>query len=329
MQAIVLSGGFGTRLRPLTYTRPKGLIPLGETTQLGYIIDKMPDSIDRVILASNYKIDMITEWVKESEFDKEVLVVDEPEPRGTGGAMKNSQKYIDDTFVAFNGDLVTSIDVQEFIDFHRSKGGIGSISLWEVDDPCAFGVIGVDEEFRINRFQEKPKPEEVFSNLINAGTYVLEPEIFDHMEADKKVSIERDVFPFIIDKGIYGYRFDGYWIDSGTQPLYLQAQKILLDVQGKDVYLGSGVTLGEGGEVVDSSVIYDNVSIGKGARVSGSIVYKNSRIGAGSVLEGAIIGEGCTVGENCHIPEGCILGDGKFLMDNTQLEKDTRIPLEQ
>jgi mannose-1-phosphate guanylyltransferase len=302
---------------------------MGDTTLIGWLIHQMPKSIDRVILASNYKIDMIKKYIEESDFDVEVLVVDEPEPLGTGGAMKNSERYIDDTFVAFNGDLITSIDVEEFIRFHKSKGGIGSIALWEVEDPTAFGCIGIDGQQKIYKFKEKPKPEEVFSNLINAGTYVLEPEIFDHMEADKKVSIEREVFPFVIDKGLYGFHFTGFWIDSGTQPLYLQAHKILLENQGTEVYLGKDVSMGEGARVGQYSVVYEGVNIGKGASITGSVIFKGSRIGSGSVVDGAVIGERCTVGDNCVIPSGCILGDGRSLTDNTKLERDARIPQEE
>ena len=159
MQAIILSGGLGTRLRPLTFTRPKPLMPLYDTTILGHILKGLPKSVDRVCLASNYMIDQIREYIKENEFGPEVIVVEETTPLGTGGAMKNCQRYIDDTFLAFNGDLISSLDLNAFVKFHKKKGGIGSISLWEVPNPTAFGIIEVDRDQRILRFKEKPKPE--------------------------------------------------------------------------------------------------------------------------------------------------------------------------
>lgn len=328
MQAVILSGGFGTRLRPLTYTRPKPLMPMGETTLLGNLIKIMPKSVDKVILASNYLIDQIREYVAKNDFGVEVVVVEEKEPLGTGGAIKNCQSEIDDTFIVFNGDLITSIDLEEFVRFHKEKGGIGTISLWEVEDPTAFGVIGTEEDGRIYKFKEKPKPEEVFSNKINAGCYVLEPEIFGHIEADKKVSIEREVFPFIIDKGLYGMPFSGYWIDSGTQPLYLGAQKILLETKGLNVYLGENVEA-SGSAVGGFSVIYDNVGIGQGCRITGSTIFPGSSIGQDTVIERSIIGEKCSIGNCCHIPRGCIIGDGYVLDDGTKLEENTRLPLEE
>jgi mannose-1-phosphate guanylyltransferase len=330
MQAIILSGGLGTRLRPLTYTRPKSLMPLSDTTILGHILRGLPKTVDKAVLACNYMIDDINRYIKENrdELPCEVVIAEEMTPLGTGGAIKNCQEHITDTFLAFNGDLVSSLDIGKFIEFHKEKGGIGAISLREVPNPTAFGIIEVDMQQRILRFKEKPKPEEVFSNLINAGCYVLEPEVFDHIAPKKAVSIEREVFPFILEKRMYGYEFKGYWIDCGTPQLYLAAQRTLLEQRGMATYQGKGVKVKKGAVVEDRSLIYDNTVLESGARVKGSVIFKGSRIGARTVVENAIIGEGCTIGDDCSIPDGCIIGDGKYLMKNTHLEKGTKIPEE-
>lgn len=326
MQAIILSGGLGTRLRPLTFTRPKPLMPLYNTTILGHILNGLPKGVDRVCLASNYMIAKIREYIERSEFGPEVIVVEETTPLGTGGAMKNCQRYIDDTFLAFNGDLISSLDLGAFVKFHKKKGGIGSISLWEVENPTAFGIIEVDKDKRILRFKEKPKPEEVFSNKINAGCYVLEPEVFDHIPTGRQVSIEREVFPYVLEKRMNGYPFEGFWIDCGTPELYLKAQGILLANKKKKKLLAKGVKLPKDATATNGCVVYQGASIGARVKISGSVIFPNASIGADSIIERSIIGECAKVGEGCILPPGCILGDGQELLPKTILEPGTKIP---
>ncbi len=182
MQAVILAGGLGTRLRPLTYTTPKPLLPILNEPMIERLIDSLPQNIDRVVVAASYMIDRLEQHFKENDIDREVVLVEEKEPLGTGGAIKNVEKYLDNTFLAFNGDVISSINIQAIMDFHLKKNGKGTIAMWEVKDPTRYGIIGFDTESRILRFLEKPSAEDVFSNWINAGVYVLEPDILDIME---------------------------------------------------------------------------------------------------------------------------------------------------
>lgn len=167
-----------------------------------HIIDSLPKEVDSVILAVSYMRDKLEEYFKENDVGRTIILVSEEEPLGTGGAIKNVSRYLDDTFIVMNGDVVCSLDISDMLKFHKTHGGIGSMSLWTVDDPSAFGVVGCKDS-KIMTFQEKPKREEALSNLINAGTYIFEKEIFDYIP-DGVVSIEKQVFPKILDKGMYG-----------------------------------------------------------------------------------------------------------------------------
>ncbi len=247
MQAVILAGGLGTRLRPLTYTTPKPLLPIMNEPMVVRLINTLPGNVDKVVLAVSYMTDRLQAYFDAHDVGREVVLVEEKEPLGTGGAVKNVEKEIDDTFLVFNGDVISSIDLDGIVDFHKNKGGLGTISMWEVEDPTRFGIIGTDEDDRITRFFEKPKPEEVFSHWINAGVYILEPEVLDSMEPGTVISIEREIFPPLAEKGsLYGFKFRGYWLDAGTPQAYLQSHRVLLDEQDLPV-----PDLGEDAEQVE------------------------------------------------------------------------------
>ncbi|MFP3871901.1 MAG: sugar phosphate nucleotidyltransferase [Candidatus Natronoplasma sp.] len=309
MKAVILSGGFGTRMRPLTYTTPKPLLPLLNKPLIMHVIDSLPEEVEEVILAANYKIDMLREFFDQAEMEKEVKVVDEPEPRGTGGAVKNVEEYLDDTFFVINSDIVSSIDLKEYLDFFRAREGVGSISAWRVDDPSEFGIMETDEDGRIKRFQEKPDPEEAFSDLVNAGHYILESEVLDRIPPEQKVSMEDEIFPKLLDDGLYVYRFKGYWIDCGRPSSLFRAHRTLLDVQGKkhlvgekslvDTELGDYVTVGEDCTLED-------------CEVSNSIIFDGVEIAPGSVVKNSILGYDVIVEENVTV-EDSIISDELYL----------------
>jgi len=308
MKAVILAGGMGTRLRPLTNLMPKPLIPLVDKPLILHIIDSLPESIDTVFLAVNYMKDVLEDYFKRTP-GKEVILVEEREPLGTGGALKNVGRYLDDTFVACNGDIISSIDIASMIEEHHLKGGIGTIALWRVSDPSAFGVVSLSEDKRIELFQEKPKRGEACSNLINAGIYVFEPEILDFI-GDGFVSLEREVFPKILNRGLYGYSFDGYWVDCGVRENLLEAQRILLSQRG-EIHLNSKVdvkakiippnfmtnaeigpaTVGPGVCICDRSVVHN------GAQISNSLLMENSVVGKGAVVRNSIIGPNARVND--------------------------------
>lgn len=325
MECIILAGGFGTRLRPVTNHIPKPIIPLINKPMIMHIIDSLPSEIDRVILAVNYKKEMLEEFFREKSGDigPEVVFVEEKEPLGTGGAIKNCESMITDTFMVFNGDVIQSLDPSQIIGFHRSCRGIGTLAVWEVEDPARYGIIGYDDDHRIERFLEKPTPEEVFSHSINAGSYVLEQDIFDHIPGGRKVSIEREVYPFITGLGLFAYPFHGYWVDAGTRQDFLRASATIMEFRNTQVSMGEGnyidpeakllppVTLGNNCSIANA-VIGPNVVIGDGTRVDRGVRIENStllrdlQIKKGSVVQDSILGNRMIIEEKTVV-EGKIL----------------------
>ncbi len=307
-------------MRPLTYTTPKPLLPLLNKPLIRHVIDALPDEVEEVVLAANYKIDMLRDYFEESDIEKEIHVVDEPEPRGTGGAVKNVEEYLDDTFFVINSDVISSINLQNYLDFYRSKDGIGAISGWKVEDPSEFGIMDPSENDRIERFQEKPEPGEAFSNLINAGHYILEPEVLDKIPAGRKVSMEDEIFPKLLDDGLYSYRFEGYWIDCGRPSSVFEAHRTLLDQKAKktivgdrslvETDLGSYVSVGEDCTIGDceitNSIIFDGVEIDEGA------VVKNSILGYDVIVEENATIEDSIVSDKLYIEKGETIKDEKL-----------------
>ncbi len=322
MQAVVLSGGFGTRLRPLTYKVPKPLLPIANVPMIEYVLAVLPDEVDRVVLATNYMVEQLEEYFEKKEHPFEVVINTEPEPLGTGGAVKFAQKYIDDTFFVLNGDLISSLDAGKMAQFHRKSGGVGTIALYEVEDPTPFGMITTDDDGRIQEFKEKPKPEEVTSNTINAGTYILEPEVLDVIPDGQKISIERETFPSLVPKGLYGLPFQGYWCDAGTLPKFLEANGLILENDKAlaaplqsyvesigHLCVGKNVQA-KGDPVLKDSVILDEVVIEDGVSIDNCIIGSGSTIGQGSILSGTI------VGYDQDVPPGTKLTDGKIPPEN-------------
>ena len=316
MKALILAGGLGTRLRPLTFSMPKPVIPLLGRPLVRHLIDPLPEEVDTVILAVSYMKDYLERYFRENDIGREVVLVNEEEPLGTGGAIKNVARWLDDTFFAFNGDIISSLDLSAMLESHRSHHGIGTIALWSVDDPSAFGVVATDGSGRVTTFQEKPAPGEEVSNRINAGAYIFEPELLDRIP-DGVVSLERDVFPNVLDRGLYGYAFQGYWVDDGTRESFRRAQRTLLDVGGGRVACAvrrlSGVRISGNNMIeaahVEPSAIGPNVYIERGAQVHDGATISNSM-----VMAGAVIGRGATI-SNSIIGPGMVVEDGAVIAD--------------
>ncbi len=307
MKAVILAGGLGTRLRPITYKTPKPLVPLVGKPLVMHIIDSLPPRVDTVVLAVSYMKDVLEEYFRVNDCGRKVILVNETSPLGTGGAIKNVENYLDDTFIVINGDVLTSIDFNSMVKYHSEKGGIGTISLWQVEDPSAFGVIGLNPENRITTFQEKPPRAEAVSNMINAGVYVFEPDMLDNISSGP-VSIEREVFPKVLDQGLYGYHYGGYWVDCGTRESYLRAQKTLMDfgmTKNQSSLLSGKVELIEPvhltGTRLDSCTVGPyvfteaNVTIGAGAMVSNSMLMRGVTVSPGAVVRNSLIGPGFVV----------------------------------
>lgn len=303
MKALILAGGLGTRLRPLTLKMPKPLVPLLGKPLVSHIIDPLPEEVDTVILAVSYMKDALEDYFRSHDIGRELVLVNEDAPLGTGGAVKNVSRYLDDTFIAFNGDVICSIDLNDMLSYHRSHGGIGTMSLWQVEDPSAFGVVSTDHGGRITQFQEKPERGKAISNSINAGVYIFEKEILDHIPQGV-VSLERQVFPNVLDHGLYGYGFSGYWVDGGTRENILKAQRILLDLGGS--MESTGLLREEDATVVGPNHLQkahirgcrigphvymeDDVMVSRGAEVSESMLLRGALVEEGACVRGCIIG---------------------------------------
>ena len=321
MQVVVLAGGIGSRLRPWTNDIPKPLLPMLDSTLLERVVEGVPsDLVDEVIVAGGYKVDMIRDYFRQADVDFDVRIVPEDEPLGTGGALGNCRDVVSGRFACFNGDIVSSLDVGEMLKQHSSMDMKGTLALWEVDDPTRFGIVGLDDQMKVTQFKEKPKPEEVFSNLINAGSYLLEEEVFDIMPYGKH-SLERDVFPVLAEEGsLAGFPFEGYFIDAGTPASWHEGVLRCIE-QGR--YKSGSVTGGSwhqgghtsatrsmvqdgcivAGEVTDSTLL-------RGARIDSGAVVKNCLIGEGAVIENDVQLTNVVVGHGVVVPAGHIQMEG-------------------
>ena len=314
----MLAGGFGTRLRPLTYTRAKSLLPIMNKPMIGYLLSMLPQEVDKVILAVNYRKKQIEEYLQSLHLDKDIIVNDEPEPLGTGGAVKFAEEHITDRFFVLNSDIICSLDLSKMIAFHRKHDATATISLWPVDNVSEFGVVDVKEDGNITGFVEKPKPEDAPSNLINAGAYLLEPSVLDYIEPGKLVSMEKEIFPQIIKdtQRFYGYQFSGYWMDIGRITSYLHVHQFLLNQKNKANHMGSNCTI-QGN--LTKTVVGDNVFIGKDTEIKNSIVLDNAKIETDCQLNHCVIGESAQVQSHSSL-DYVVLGDNENLSEKSFLE---------
>ena len=316
MDVVVLAGGFGTRLRPWTETIPKPLLPILDKSMIEHVLDVLPESqVDKVLIAAGYGVEQIREHFEKIPLPYEVVIVEETEPLGTGGAIANCREHLSGgTFCVINGDLITSLKVEEMLEFHKQNGGIATISLWEVEDPSRFGVADYKEDTgKIMRFQEKPAIEDAYSNLINAGTYILEQEIFDFMP-DEAHSIERDIYEKIAETGaLNGFPFEGMFVDAGTPPSFVEASQACINsgrfatgqVTG-DSWIGDGCE--NFGEAMGSS-LGSNVTIGEGSSIHNSVILEGAIIGSNCQLHGCLIGKGAEVNDGSNL-NSKIVGHG-------------------
>ena len=315
MRAVVLVGGFGTRLRPLTFTTPKQMLPIIHKPMIEHVLEHLAaHGITDAVLSMGYRPDAFADAYPDGTCaGVDVHYAVEPEPLDTAGAIRFAalDAGINERFVVVNGDVLTDLDVNALIDFHEVHGAEGTIALHRVDDPSAFGVVPTDPQGRVEAFVEKPPRDEAPTDLINAGTYVLEASVLDRIAGDRKVSIEREVFPAMVEDGSL-YAMDGhtYWIDTGTPAKYLQAQiDLLRGERGEKVQGVHADALVEEGAIVARSVLGPGVRVAAGAEVRGSILLAGCAIGAHAVVERAIVGPGATVGEGARVDDLAVLGD--------------------
>ncbi len=321
MKALVLVGGFGTRLRPITYEIPKQLIPIAGKPMLYHVLDLLPRDVEEVVLASGYKADVLERFLEANPPGLPVRCVPEAEPLGTGGGMRNAGDGLSDPFLLLNSDVIADVDVAELLAFHEAKGGVGTMTLAEVDDPEPYGVAALDSSDRIERFVEKPKRAEAPSRWINAGLQVWRAEVLDGIPRGRPVSFETEIVPGLLAKGIYGFRSRGFWEDAGTPPRLLRAQRLLFDA-GRGGHapipkgaLGRGpIAFGRNCHAPGASfgpyvTLGDDVTVGAGAHVENAVVMDRVTIGARAVVRDSILGPGVLVADGLRI-EGAVLGPG-------------------
>ncbi|MEX0873794.1 MAG: NDP-sugar synthase [Actinomycetota bacterium] len=298
MKAVMLVGGFGTRLRPLTLNIRKELMPVANRPFLEHVLAHLADhGVTEAILTTGYMAEAYEAFPHERMHGVKLTVVKEEEPLDTCGAVKNVEHLLDGTFLVLNGDIFTDLDITSLVTYHRERETLGTLTLTPVDDPSAYGLVPIDDDGRIERFIEKPQPSEIITNLINAGTYVLEPEILNYVPGGEPFSFERvkegGLFPLLLAEGeaLYGYVSEDYWLDIGTPQKYLRANRDalsrLVGMEPPGVQRGDNIWLGRG------------VTIDPTARIVGPVV-----IGDDSVVEGgAVVGPLTCIGDSCVVRE--------------------------
>jgi mannose-1-phosphate guanylyltransferase len=337
LKALILAGGFATRLRPLSCSRPKTLFPIVNKPLLQWIFERLIEGgVDEAILAVNALTQFYIRQHKPSKCGLKVrFSIDPPKmPLGTGGALKKAENLIghNDPFIMLNGDIYADINYRELLETHRKSGAIATIALCKVEDPCSFGVADLQGN-AIKRFVEKPPKGQAPSNLINAGAYILSPEVFTYIPEGKAVSIEREVFPKLAEEGkLCGHYIEGLWIDIGKPHEYLEANKIVLDYLAKNVKqentepyvkspvaMDTGVFVGENSVIGPYAILGKNVKVGANVQISNSVIFAEAHISDGAILNGAIVGEGAKIGKGVKLPKGCVVGDLAKVKDSIHM----------
>jgi NDP-sugar pyrophosphorylase family protein len=350
MKAILLAGGKGTRLRPLTLHTPKPIVPIFNRPFLHYQLDllKQVPGITEVILSLNYQPRRIEEvFGHGSEIGLPIRYLVEPSPLGTGGAIKFAEPHLDGPVVVFNGDVLTEIDLNAVLELHRQRKAKATIVLTPVENPTAYGLVETEADGSVRRFLEKPSADEITCDTVNAGIYVLEPDTFDRIPNDVPYSIERTYFPSLVEREetFVAYIYRGYWIDIGTPTKYVQVHRDIMDgtfaaapfagtggvahTEGARIedgavitgpcFIDEGAVIKAGAEVAPHSVIGRQCHLEEGAHVAGSIVWPNSWIGRDARVDRAILGRNCHVGRNAHVHAGRVLGDKTVITDFSQV----------
>jgi mannose-1-phosphate guanylyltransferase len=323
-QAVVLVGGEGTRLRPLTSRVPKPVAPVVERPFVGYILDGLArHGVARAVFSAGYLAHAIEEVVGDGrDYGVAVDYVIEDQPLGTAGAIKNAERVLDDgCLLAFNGDVLTDVDLTELIAFHHAKGGLATIFLTPVDDPRRYGLVQLDGDGRVLEFIEKPGQEHTGAGLINAGIYVLEREVLDLIPPGEAFSIERGVFPRLASVGrLYGYVGDCYWRDIGTPESYLEAHFDLLeralvttvaDRMGDSyLFVAPSATVSPGARVVPPAYIGDDATLAAGARVGPlAVIGAGATVGERATVIESVLHGGVVIGDDAHVERSIVVRD--------------------
>ncbi len=323
MQALILAGGEGTRLRPLTYTVPKPVLPLAGRPHMAYVIDWLTGhGIDDVIISCGHLAEGVRNALEALEPDVRIRYAEEPDARGTAGAIRFAEQMLAERFFVLNGDVLCDLDLTAQIEQHDRTGARATLALHPVADPSGYGLIHRNEDGEITEFLEKPEAHEIDTDEINAGAYLLEQSVLDEISPDRAVSIEREVFPRLVGSGLYGIRLDGYWIDIGTPERYLEANWDILE-----------------GRIETVTRVDDPAMVAAGCEVSSSaelrapcVIGADGTIGAGAVIERSVLLDNCAVEDEAKVVNS-ILGAGVTVergaeLDGAVIGADERVPAE-
>jgi len=371
MQAVVLVGGEGTRLRPLTLTRPKPALRLVDRPFVRFMVDWLAGhGVDEVVMACGFRAELLREALGEGDGGggPRIDYVEEPEPLGTAGPLRLAGDWglLSDRFLALNGDVLSDLDLGALIAAHETSGATATLALHPVPDPTGYGLVrrdgGPGEPGRspstaggeVREFLEKPEPGAIDTDEVNAGAYVLERSVLDLVPGGRAVSIEREVFPQLVGRGLYGQRLEGYWMDIGTPERYLQASWDILERRvetgfgerldesgicverdaavhaaaeiAPPVLIEAGCQVAEGARVGPRAVLGAGTSVGAGATVSESVLDGGCGIGAGAEVAGSILGREVTVGARAVVAADSILGDGATIAAGARVGAEARVP---
>jgi mannose-1-phosphate guanylyltransferase/phosphomannomutase len=357
VKAVVMAGGQGTRLRPLTIGRPKPMVPVVNQPILAHILDLLKrNGITEVVITLQFLPDIIRDYFGNGEeLDMVIHYCTETLPLGTAGSVKNAQKYLDDTFIVISGDALTDFNLPEIIDAHNRNGALATVTLYRVPDPLEYGVTITDAEGRITQFLEKPSWGEVMSDTVNTGMYVLEPEVLDYCEEDKSCDFSQDLFPLLLKKEapLFGHVSSGYWCDIGDISEYMRASFDLLEGKvnhgevgkhtrdgiwcGGDVeiapdaqlygpiYLGDGVQIKENVVIHGPAVIKNQTIVDNRAHIDRSIIWRNSYIGEAAEVRGATICRQVSLMSRAVVFEGAVIGDVTLVGEGAVLHSGVKV----
>jgi mannose-1-phosphate guanylyltransferase/phosphomannomutase len=357
MKAVVMAGGEGSRLRPLTIGRPKPMVPMVSKPVMGHILDLLKrQGITQVVVTLHFMPEVIQSYFGDGHtLDMDIQYAIEEAPLGTAGSVKNAQEFLDEPFIIISGDAVTDIDLQKIMDFHQDKGAEATLTLYRVPNPLEYGVIITDAEARITQFLEKPSWGEVISDTVNTGIYIIDPSVLDLIEEGVRTDWSKDIFPKLLDAGrpLYGCVADGSWTDVGDIGEYIRATADVLHhrVHTEELgqHIGGGVWCGDNVEIAPDAQLYGPIYLGDEVKVKGSVVihgptvirdytvidnrahidrsiiWRNSYIGEGVEIRGAIVGRRCTVRSKSVLFEGAVLGDSSIVGEGAVVHANVKI----
>jgi len=331
VKAVVLVGGFGTRLRPLTSDTPKQMLPVVDRPMIEWVVDHLGGyGVDEVVLSLGFRPEAFTSRYPDYRLgDVKLSYAVEPEPLGTAGAIRFAAREagMTETFIVVNGDVLTDLNIRKLMVKHHQAGAEATIALHRVEDPSRFGVVPIAADGRVEAFVEKPDADDSPSNWINAGTYVFEPSIIERIAPGRKVSIERETFPRMAADGVmFAQQSSSYWIDTGTPVAYIQAQ---MDILERSALLPQGhahaAATVHRDAMISSSVIMEGAVIESGAQLERAIIMPNATVRSGALVSHSVIGPGSTIGPGARVEEVSVIGEGVRVPADEQ-HREARLP---